>query len=49
MDFGPVVAAAQMLPVFAAMRDTPDKMKQADIIAPGVVRAEREAKVNLDQ
>ena len=48
-DYGPLVGAAQMLPVFAALGDKPDYISQADPIAPGVVRAEREAKVNLDR
>lgn len=49
VDYGPLVGAAQMLPVFAAMNDKPDYISQPDLITPGVVRAEREAKVNLDR
>ena len=49
VDYGPLVGAAQMLPVFAAMNDKPDYISQPDAIAPGIVMAEREAKVNLDR
>jgi len=47
--YGNLIGAAQFLPAVAAYMEKPDYMDSPDLIKPGIVGAERDARVNLER
>jgi len=47
--YGNLIGAAQFLPAVAAYMEKPDYMDSPDLIKPGIVGAERDARVNLEE